>query len=68
MKMTRYVRDADLVALYNLVEIFALPSLYDGFGLPTTVVLDRDHKMRFRHNNIVDKATLDAEVSTLLNQ
>ena len=43
-------------------------ALYNGFGLPTTVILDREHRMRFRHNNIVDKATLDAEVSTLLNE
>ena len=29
-----FVDDADLPALYNLAEVFALPSLYEGFGLP----------------------------------
>ena len=29
-----FVDDADLPALYNLAELFAFPSLYEGFGLP----------------------------------
>lgn len=29
-----FVADEDLPALYNLAEVFALPSLYEGFGLP----------------------------------
>ena len=29
-----YVTDEELVALYNLAEIFVFPSLYEGFGLP----------------------------------
>lgn len=29
-----YVNDADLPAFYNLAEGFALPSLYEGFGIP----------------------------------
>ncbi len=29
-----YVPDKDLVCLYNLAEVFAFPSLYEGFGLP----------------------------------
>jgi glycosyltransferase involved in cell wall biosynthesis len=29
-----YVPADDLVALYNLAEVFAFPSLYEGFGLP----------------------------------
>lgn len=28
------VSDEDLVALYNLADLFVLPSLYEGFGLP----------------------------------
>ena len=31
---TGYVPTADLPALYNLAEVFAFPSLYEGFGLP----------------------------------
>lgn len=31
---TGYVPSADLPALYNLAEVFAFPSLYEGFGLP----------------------------------
>jgi glycosyltransferase involved in cell wall biosynthesis len=29
-----YVAEADLPALYSLAEVFAFPSLYEGFGLP----------------------------------
>jgi len=29
-----FVADEDLPALYNLAEVLALPSLYEGFGLP----------------------------------
>lgn len=29
-----HVFDADLVALYNLADVFVYPSLYEGFGLP----------------------------------
>lgn len=29
-----FVPDDDLVALYNLATVFAMPSLYEGFGLP----------------------------------
>ena len=29
-----YVPSEDLVSLYNLAEVFAFPSLYEGFGLP----------------------------------
>ncbi|MCL5264947.1 MAG: glycosyltransferase family 4 protein [Chloroflexi bacterium] len=29
-----HVSDADLVALYNLADVFAYPSLYEGFGFP----------------------------------
>lgn len=31
---TGYVDDLDLVSLYNLCALFALPSLHEGFGLP----------------------------------
>jgi glycosyltransferase involved in cell wall biosynthesis len=31
---TGFVPQADLVALYNLAEVFVLPSLYEGFGFP----------------------------------
>ena len=29
-----FIADEDLPALYNLAELFAFPSLYEGFGLP----------------------------------
>ena len=32
--ITGYVPDADLLALYNLSELFVFPSLHEGFGLP----------------------------------
>lgn len=31
---TGYVDDGDLPALYTLADVFAYPSLYEGFGLP----------------------------------
>lgn len=31
---TGYVTHEDLVALYNLADLFAFPTLYEGFGLP----------------------------------
>jgi glycosyltransferase involved in cell wall biosynthesis len=31
---TGYVNDRDLPALYSAAELFAFPSLYEGFGLP----------------------------------
>lgn len=31
---TGWVTDEDLPALYNLAEVFAFPSFYEGFGLP----------------------------------
>ncbi|MCY4022969.1 MAG: glycosyltransferase family 1 protein [Anaerolineaceae bacterium] len=32
--LTGFVDDADLPALYSAAEVFAFPSLYEGFGLP----------------------------------
>jgi len=32
--LTGFVSDEDLVALYNLTELFVFPSLQEGFGLP----------------------------------
>lgn len=32
--LTDYVPDDDLVALYNLCELFVFPSFHEGFGLP----------------------------------
>jgi glycosyltransferase involved in cell wall biosynthesis len=34
-----FVADADLPALYNLAELFAFPSHYEGFGLPVLEAL-----------------------------
>ena len=34
VSFTGYVTDRQLVALYNLAEVFVYPSLYEGFGLP----------------------------------
>jgi glycosyltransferase involved in cell wall biosynthesis len=32
--LTGYIKDDDLVALYNLCKLFVYPSLYEGLGLP----------------------------------
>jgi glycosyltransferase involved in cell wall biosynthesis len=34
-----FVADSDLPTLYNLAELFAYPSLYEGFGLPALEAL-----------------------------
>jgi glycosyltransferase involved in cell wall biosynthesis len=34
LKFLGYVTDEDLIALYNLAELFVFPSLHEGFGLP----------------------------------
>ncbi len=34
VRMLGYVPTEDLVALYNLADVLAFPSLYEGFGLP----------------------------------
>jgi glycosyltransferase involved in cell wall biosynthesis len=34
VKLTGYLPDADLPALYNAADLFCFPSLYEGFGLP----------------------------------
>lgn len=34
VKITGYVSDEELVALYNRADVFVYPSLYEGFGLP----------------------------------
>ncbi len=34
VKLLGFVPDEDLPALYNLAEVFAFPSIYEGFGLP----------------------------------
>jgi len=34
VRLLGFVPDGDLPALYSLAEIFAFPSLYEGFGLP----------------------------------
>lgn len=34
LKLTGYVPDVDLVALYGLCELLAFPSLHEGFGFP----------------------------------
>ena len=34
LRITGYVQDEDLVLLYNVCELFVLPSLHEGFGLP----------------------------------
>lgn len=34
VRLTGFVRDEDLATLYREADIFAMPSLYEGFGLP----------------------------------
>ena len=34
MRLVGFVDDADLPALYSAADVFAFPSLYEGFGIP----------------------------------
>lgn len=34
VKLLGFLPDEDLIALYNTATVFAMPSLYEGFGLP----------------------------------
>jgi glycosyltransferase involved in cell wall biosynthesis len=39
VRFLEFVPDEDLPALYNAADLFALPSLYEGFGLPVLEAL-----------------------------
>ena len=52
--------------LWDTENIFS--EHYGGIGMPTTIILDRSHRIRFRHTGIIDSVTLDAEILMLLNE
>ena len=52
--------------LWDTENIFS--EHYGGIGMPTTIILDRSHRIRFRHTGIIDSVTLDAEIIMLLNE
>lgn len=52
--------------LWDTENIFS--EHYGGIGMPTTIILDRSHRIRFRHTGIIDSVTLDAEILILLNE
>ena len=52
--------------LWDTENIFS--EHYSGIGMPTTIILDRSHRIRFRHTGIIDSVTLDAEILMLLNE
>jgi glycosyltransferase involved in cell wall biosynthesis len=37
--LTGYIDDTDLPAIYALAQTFALPSLYEGFGIPAVLAM-----------------------------
>lgn len=52
--------------LWDTENIFS--KHYGGVGMPTTIILSRSHRIRFRHTGIIDLVTLDAEITMLLNE
>ena len=52
--------------LWDTADIYS--KHYSGIGMPTTIILDRNHRIRFRHTGIIDSVTLDAEILMLLNE
>ena len=52
--------------LWDTENIFS--NHYGGVGMPTTIILDRNHRIRFRHTGIIDSETLAAEITIVLNE
>jgi glycosyltransferase involved in cell wall biosynthesis len=57
-----YVDDNDLPALYNLADVFAYPSVYEGFGLPALEALACGTPVLTADNSSLPEAVGDAAV------
>jgi glycosyltransferase involved in cell wall biosynthesis len=60
--LTGYVDDADLPALYNLAEVVAQPSLYEGFGIPIVEAMACGVPVVAANNSSLPEAAGDAGV------
>lgn len=58
--MTGYVDDADLPALYNLAQVVAQPSLYEGFGIPIVEAMACGIPVVAANNSSLPEAAGDA--------
>ena len=55
-----YVPRDDLVALYNLADVFVFPSLYEGFGLPVVEAMACGTPVVTSHRGALAEITHDA--------
>ncbi len=55
-----YVPEADLVALYSAATVFALPSRYEGFGLPVLEAMASGAPVITTHSSSLPEVTGDA--------
>jgi glycosyltransferase involved in cell wall biosynthesis len=57
-----YVYDDDLPLLYNIAEVFAYPSVYEGFGLPAAEALACGTPTLVSHDGALSEVVGDAAV------
>jgi len=57
---TGFVADADLAALYSTADVFVLPSLYEGFGIPVLEAMACGTPVVCADNSSLPEATGDA--------
>jgi glycosyltransferase involved in cell wall biosynthesis len=58
--LTGYVEDADLPAIYNLAQVVAQPSLYEGFGIPIVEAMSCGIPVVAADNSSLPEAAGDA--------
>jgi len=54
------VEDADLPAIYNLADVFAMPSLYEGFGIPPLEAMSCGTPVVVANNSSLPEVAADA--------
>jgi glycosyltransferase involved in cell wall biosynthesis len=62
VQFTGYVSEEDLPALYNAADLFAFPSLYEGFGLPVLEAMACGTPVVTSHRSSLPEVTGDAAV------
>lgn len=55
IKITGFISDNDLLSLYKYCEILAMPSIYEGFGLPALEALSLNKKVVISQFNAISE-------------
>ncbi|MEM2848774.1 MAG: TlpA disulfide reductase family protein [Candidatus Bathyarchaeia archaeon] len=58
----------ELEATWIFAQGYKVGLNYGVKALPTTVIIDHEGKMRFRHEGVVEASKLEAEISQILNE